>query len=167
VAAVPLTIEPCSLADYGQVLADLTDFWGSDRTRAPHHPVYVREFGNSAFVVRDGGVVAAYLFGFLSQTEPAGYVHLVAVRRAYRRQGLAALLYRHFIDFARGRGCRAIKAITTPGNSHSVAFHAALGMRMEGEPNAEGVRVVKDYSGPGEERVVFRMMIGPEGRGEG
>jgi hypothetical protein len=112
-------------------------------------------------------VVAAYLFGFLSQTEPAGYVHLVAVRSAYRRQGLAALLYRHFIAFARERGCRAIKAITTPGNSHSIAFHTALGMRMEGEPNADGVPVVKDYSGPGEQRVVFRMEIGPAGRGEG
>ncbi|HZY89018.1 MAG TPA: hypothetical protein VFE78_29610 [Gemmataceae bacterium] len=52
--AVPLTIDLCSLADYGQVLTDLADFWGSDRTRALHHPLYVREFGNSACVVKNG-----------------------------------------------------------------------------------------------------------------
>jgi GNAT superfamily N-acetyltransferase len=107
--------------------------------------------------------VIAYLFGLRSQTEPAGYVHLVAVREGYRRRGLARQLYRHFIEFARARGCREVKAITTPGNARSIAFHTALGMRMEGEPNAEGVPVVRDYSGPGEDRVVFRMAVVPEG----
>jgi GNAT superfamily N-acetyltransferase len=154
-----MQIEPCTLADYFQILADLPDFWGSERTRGVHHAMFVREFGDSAFVVRDGGRVVAYLFGFCSQTEPVGYIHLVAVRGAYQRQGLARRLYEHFIRFARGRGCREIKATARPDNRQSIAFHTSLGMHMTGAPNGDGVPVVKDYGAPGEERVVFRMPI--------
>src|SRR5579883_2119465 len=146
-----MRIGHCTKEDYGQILTHLTEFWGSDRTRPLHHPIFVREFGNSTFVARDGDRVAAYLFGFRSQTEPVGYVHLVAVRDGYRRRGLARVLYRHITDFARAEGCREIKAITTPGNRGSIAFHTALGMRMVGEPNADGVPAVRSYSGPGEE----------------
>jgi hypothetical protein len=30
---------------------------------------------------------------------------------------------------------------------------------MMGEPNAKGISVIKDYSGPGQDRVVFRKPI--------
>src|SRR5262249_26604059 len=53
------------------------------------------------------------LFGFLSQTEPVGYVHTVAVRTSARRQGLAGELFGHFVAFAR----RHVKAIATANSS--------------------------------------------------
>jgi GNAT superfamily N-acetyltransferase len=155
-----MRIEQCTPADYNQILSHLDEFWGSDRTGALHHPMFVREFGKSAFVARDDDVVAGFLFGFRSPGEPVGYVNLVAVREGYRRRGLGRLLYEQFIRFALAEGCREVKAITTPGNAHSIAFHTALGMHMLGEPADVGVLVVRDYSGPGEDRVVFRMPIG-------
>lgn len=151
--------ERCTPVDFAEILRDLPDFWGSDRTRAVHHPMFLHEFGDSAWVIRDAGQVVAYLFGFMAQTAPVGYVHLVAVRSEQRGRGLARRLYVHFAEQARNRGCNALKAITSPENQASIAFHRALGMRLEGEPNADGVPVVRDYSGPGVDRVVFHQSL--------
>jgi len=145
----------CTRQDYEQILEDLQEFWDGRDTRALHHPMLVNEFGNSAFVARAGPKVIAYLFGFVSQVEPVGYVHLIAVRPSARGQGLGRKLVAHFVAFARRHGCRHVKAITTPSNLSSIAFHESIGMKLLGEPNAEGIAVIKDYAGPNEPRVVF------------
>ncbi len=149
----------CSKADFDQILRDIDDFWGDERTIPLHHPMLINEFGNSAFVFKEGQQVVAYLFGFIAQTGPVGYVHLIGVRLAYRGKGLGHRLYQHFIDFARSKGCRELKAITTKGNAASIAFHKSLGLELIGEPDEEGVPVVRDYSGPGQHRIVFRKKI--------
>jgi ribosomal protein S18 acetylase RimI-like enzyme len=151
----PVEISTCTLQDYDQILDELPEFWDGRDTRHLHHPFLIHEFGNSAFVTRDGLRVSAYLFGFVSQTEPVAYVHAVAVRASARRQHLAHHLFDHFVEFARRRGCRHVKAITTPSNSGSIAFHKSLGMTLLGEPNTDGIPVVSDYAGRGASRVVF------------
>lgn len=148
-------ISTCTPQDYDQILDELSDFWDGRQVRQLHHPMLIHEFGNSAFVIHDGAAVAAYLFGLISQVEPVGYVHLIAVRASARRRGLGELLFGHFVEFARQQGCRHLKAITTPSNAASIAFHKGLGMEMLGEPNADGIPVVQDYAGRGEPRVVF------------
>lgn len=148
-------ISTCTPQDYDQILDELSDFWDGRQVRHLHHPMLIHEFGNSAFVVRDGTAVAAYLFGLISQVEPVGYVHLIAVRALARRRRLGERLFGHFVEFARQQGCRHLKAITTPSNAGSIAFHKSLGMEMLGEANADGVPVVQDYAGRGEPRVVF------------
>jgi len=154
-----MEIRHCTKTDYDQIVAQVEDFWGSDRTLGLHHPMFVYEFGNSAYVIKDGDCVAAYLFCFLSQTEPTAYVHLVGVRTAYRRRGLARRLYAHFVAFAQSQGCTELKAITTPDNKESLAFHRAWGMELTGKPNREGIPVVENYAGPGQERVVLRRKL--------
>ena len=150
----------CTKEDFNQVLAEIDQFWEHDRTVALHHPTIIYEFGNSSFVIKENGRVLAYLFGFLSQTEPTGYVHLLSVRRGFRRQGLANRLYAHFELFACSRGCTRLKAITSPVNTLSIDFHRSIGMLPTGEPDSRGLPVVKDYAGPGLDRVVFRKEIG-------
>lgn len=158
-----MQIDRCTDDDYQEILRDLSAFWDhrADAVRPLHHPMFVHEFSTSAFVLRDAFpdgetyLLAGYLFGFISQSEPVGYVHLAATRGAYRRRGLARRLYGHFIEFARSRHCRWLKAITTPGNAGSIAFHKSLGMDLLGEPNEENVIVKRDYAGPGQDRVVF------------
>jgi hypothetical protein len=152
-------ISTCTTQDYNQILDDLPEFWDGRDTRHLHHPMLVRELGNSAFVIRDGARVIAYLFGFISQTEPVGYLHLIAVRAMARRQRLGETLFAHFADFARRRGCKHIKAITTPANAGSIAFHKSLGMELLGEPDADGIPVVRDYAGSDQPRVVFWKAI--------
>jgi GNAT superfamily N-acetyltransferase len=152
-------ISMCTQQDYNQILDELQEFWGARDTRHLHHPFLVHEFGNSAFVIRNGAQVVAYLFGFLSQTEPVGYVHTVAVRLSARRQGLAGELFGHFVEFARRHGCRHVKAITTPANLGSIAFHKSLGMGLLGDANIDGIPVLPDYGGRGAPRVVFWKSI--------
>lgn len=153
-------IKTCTGEDFDQILAEFDQFWEHDRTATLHHPTIIYEFGNSAFVIKEGSRVLAYLFGFISQTEPVGYVHLLSVRRGFRRQGLANRLYSHFEQFARSRGCTRLKAITSPTNTLSINFHRSIGMLPSGKPDNQGLPVVKDYAGPGRDRVVFLKDIG-------
>jgi hypothetical protein len=154
-----MEIVRCTPDDYQQIIAQIAAFWGSERTLSLHHPLFVHELGDTAFCCRDGALVAAYLFGLVAQTTPTAYVHLVGVRTTYRKRGLARQLYQRFSAVARTRGCTALKAITTPGNDASIAFHRALGMELLGAPNAEGIPVVADYAGPGQDRVVFHRAL--------
>src|SRR5262249_4326378 len=150
----PIEISTCTPQDYMQILKELSDFWDGRDIRQLHHPFLIHEFGNSAFVIRDDFRVVAYLFGFLSQPEPVGYVHTIACRACARRQHLAPPRCEHSVQCARRHGCKHIKAITTPSNAGSIAFHKSLGMELLGEPNPDGVPVVPDYAGPGTSRVV-------------
>jgi len=155
-----MQIDFCHINDFFEIKKDIADFWGSDRTLYLHHPMLIYEFGNTAFLVRDDDCIAAYLLGFFSQTENLAYVHLVGVRARYQRQGLGRKLYCHFIRQAQDKGIQRLKAITTADNHRSIAFHTRqMGMHMLGEPGGAGVPVVRDYSGPGMDRVVFEMDI--------
>ena len=154
-----MTIVPATKAHFDEIVTHIAEFWGSDRTLHIHQPIVIFEFGNTGYVIEDQGKVAAYLFGFFSQTEPAGYINLIAVRDTHRGLGLGRRLYEHFMQVAVAHSCTRLKAITSPSNSASIGFHQRLGMTLAGEPNAEGIPVVKDYSGPGRDMVVFGMKI--------
>jgi GNAT superfamily N-acetyltransferase len=154
-----MDITACSKDDFDQIVSDLSQFWEHDRAVALHHPTLINEFAGTAYVVKEGEKVIAYMFAFLSQSEPAGYVHLLVVRRGYRKRGLGRKLYAHFEGYARSRGCTRLKSMTNPVNEQSIAFHKSIGMRLLGEPNAEGIPVVRDYAGPGRDRVVFEKEI--------
>ena len=67
--------------------------------------------------------------------------------------GSAEKLYEAFVAQARQYEATAVQAITTPGNSTSIAFHTAIGFRGE---------LVKDYAGPEDDRVLFEMTLLPE-----
>jgi GNAT superfamily N-acetyltransferase len=146
-------------SDFEQIISELVDFWGDERTLLFHHPIFLYEFGNTAYVIKEDDKVVAYLFGFLSQTAPVAYVHLIGIRHSHKRRGLGRKLYEHFIAYAISRGCQEVKAITTPTNLGSIAFHKSLGMQLSGEELENGVPVVKDYSGTGQHRVVFSKLL--------
>lgn len=154
-----MEIEKCTLSDYNQILENIFLFWGSDRTLNVHHPMFIHEFGNTAYVIKENEKVIAYLFGFLSQTSPTAYVHLVGVHREHQNNGLGSKLYKHFIKYAKQNGCKLLKAITTPTNQLSINFHKKFGMTLLGNKNLAGIEVVQDYSGQGQDRVVFTMEI--------
>jgi L-amino acid N-acyltransferase YncA len=125
-----------------------------------HQPFLIHEFGNTAFVIHENGKVIAYLFGFFSQKEKTAYIHLLGVRENCQRKGFGLALYQHYISYAKELGMERIKAITTPANIKSINFHTRkIGMAMIGEPNENGINVVKNYSGPGNDRVVFERII--------
>lgn len=149
----------CSQEDFFQILSEIEYLWGSNRTLVYHHPMFIYEFGNTAFVIKEQDKVIAYLFGFISQKEQIGYVHLIGVRQNFQKKGLGRRLYEHFIEILKEMDIFELKAITTPANEKSIKFHLQLGMKMMGVENEDGVKVIKNYSGPGQDRVVFKMQI--------
>jgi ribosomal protein S18 acetylase RimI-like enzyme len=136
-------------ADYGRVIGRVNAWWGG-RDMAPMLPrlFFVHFEGTSYVVDDDEGQLAAFLIGFLSQTDPEeAYVHFVGVAPGRRGEGLGRKLYERFFEESRAHGRTRVRCVTSPANAESVAFHEALGFETE--------RVAHDYDGPGEDRVLF------------
>jgi hypothetical protein len=57
--------------------------------------------------------------------------------------------------------CTEPKAITL-GNKESLAFYRAW-MELTGRPNREGIPVIENYAGPGQDRVVLRRKLSQGG----
>lgn len=146
-----ITIERIRGGDLGEILRNYQRFWGDrELPRNLHHPMFVYEFGDTAFVARraDGDIVG-YLLGFVAPTGD-GYIHFVAVRDDARKLGLARRLYERFTSAARERGAVSLKAVSSPANEGSVAFHRRLGFEQT---------LVEDYGGAGRPRVVMRRPL--------
>jgi len=136
-------------ADYGRVIGRINAWWGG-RDMAPMLPrLFFVHFEGTSYVVDDGdGQLAAFLIGFLSQTDPdEAYIHFVGVSPEHRGGGLGRQLYERFFEDARAAGRTRVTCVTSPVNEGSVAFHEALGFTSES--------VAHDYDGPGEDRVLF------------
>ena len=117
------------------------------------------EFGKTAYVIRSKDKIIAYLFGLLPQTSETAYVHLIAVDPNHQKNGYGSSLYRHFIDFAKSTGFKKVKAITSPQNVKSISFHRKIEMKLMGNENQDGVPVVNNCFGQGDEPVVFEKQI--------
>ncbi|WP_458249443.1 N-acetyltransferase family protein [Streptomyces sp. MAI_2237] len=142
-------IVPARVTDIRQVLADHHRYWGERDLRALHLLPLVHEFGETCLVARSDDGVLGYLIGFVTP-DGTGYVHLVATRDDARGAGLGRALYGAFTEAAGRQGAVRLKAITTVSNEGSVAFHRSLGF---------DVRVVEEYNGPGQPRVVFSRAL--------
>lgn len=145
-------------SDHPRVLDVLDRWWanlkGDDgaRERALLLPkLYFQHFATTSFVVEDeNGRLAAFLVGFLSQSEPdAAYIHFVGVDPLKHGQGVGRALYRAFIDLAAKNGRHVVRSVTSPENTRSRAFHSSLGFSAS--------EVIADYDGPGLARVEFSM----------
>jgi ribosomal protein S18 acetylase RimI-like enzyme len=148
-----IAIEGVRDGDLAEILRNFERFWGDrDLPRYLHHPMFFLEFGDTAFVARNLGTgeIAGYLLGFVAPTGD-GYIHFVAVRDDSRTLGLGRRLYETFEKVARERGAVALKAITSPENESSAAFHKRVGF-------TEMIRVA-DYGGSGRSRIVMHKPL--------
>jgi ribosomal protein S18 acetylase RimI-like enzyme len=144
------TLRHVTIADLGAILAELESFWGERDMAFLHQALYVHEFGETSVLAEGAdGRVLGYLLGFVGQ-DGSGYVHVVAVRRDARGAGLARRMYERFEQLVRSRGALALKAITTPQNRASRAFHESLGFEVE---------EVAGYTPSGEARLVFTRRL--------
>ena len=144
-----VTIRHAKPSDYGRVIGRVNVWWGG-RDMAPVLPkLFFLHFEGTSFVAEDEkGDLTGFLCGFLSQTdEGEAYIHFVGVTPDHRGEGLGRALYERFFDEVRAHGRTVVRCVTSPVNQNSVAFHEALGFEMD--------RVVEDYDGPGEDRVLL------------
>lgn len=146
IAVMETHIAPAVTADFQQVLADHSRYWGTRDLRALHLQALVQEFKSTCLVARATDGIRGYVFGFVTP-EGTGYVHLIATRDDARGSGLGRRLYAEFAEAAQLHGARRLKAITSVQNTGSIAFHRSLGFDTD---------IVDDYNGPGLPMAVFR-----------
>ncbi len=149
-----IDIRPVRSSDYGRIYPVVNEWWGG-REIAQHLPsVFFVHFEGSSFVAETGdSVLAGFLCGFLSQTNPdEAYVHMAGVAPELRRQGIGTRLYETFFQTAREHGRASVRLITAPFNTDSIAFHEALGFELD--------RVLENFAGPGEDRLAFVKKLG-------
>jgi ribosomal protein S18 acetylase RimI-like enzyme len=146
---VAVTIRHAKPSDYGRIIGRINVWW-SGREMAPMLPkLFFIHFEGTSFVAEaDDGELAGFVCGFLSQTaDDEAYIHFVGVDPERRGEGLGRDLYERFFDEVRTSGRVVVRCVTSPVNERSVAFHESLGFEVE--------RVVRDYDGPGEDRVLL------------
>jgi GNAT superfamily N-acetyltransferase len=144
-----LEIAPVTLDQFQQVLEDHARYWGERDLRALHLTALVQEFPSTSLVAVGEDGIRGYIFGFVTPDHVA-YVHLIATRDDARGTGLGRRLYAAFTEAARAQGAASLKAITSVGNTGSIAFHRSLGF---------AVNTVENYNGPGQTRVVFTRVL--------
>lgn len=143
---MPPTIRHAEPPDYARAIAVVDEWWGGREMAAMLPRLFFVHFRDTSFVAEDEQGLAAFLCGFRSQTyDDEAYVHFVGVDPSRRAAGLGRALYERF--FAAVAPRTVVRAVTSPVNERSVAFHRALGFEVE--------RVDEDYDGAGEARVLL------------
>jgi ribosomal protein S18 acetylase RimI-like enzyme len=134
-------------ADYLRVTRVVDEWWGGRQMAAMLPKLFFAHFRDTSFVAEsEDGALAGFLCGFRSQTfADEAYVHFVGVDPATRGGGLGRELYERF--FAAVAPRTIVRAVTSPVNERSVAFHRAIGFEVK--------RVDEHYDGPGEPRVLL------------
>ncbi len=153
-----LVLRHAEPADHARVMAVVDSWWGGRPMAAMLPRLFFVYFRPTSFVLERDGELVGFLCGFVSQTDPAeAYVHFVGVDPRLRGRGAGRLLYDRFFVAVRDRGCSVVRAVTSPLNRASVAFHTAIGFTAD-ETGGEG------YDGPGEDRVRFSLRLAGPGR---
>jgi predicted GNAT superfamily acetyltransferase len=144
------TIRHAEPADYATVIGVVDDWWGG-RRMAPMLPkLFFVHFRDTSFVAEEEGRLVGFLCGFRSQTfEDEAYVHFVGVDPEARGGGVARSLYERFFAAVAPRS--VVRAVTSPANERSIAFHRALGFDVS--------HVDSDYDGRGEARVLLAKRL--------
>ena len=119
--------------------------------------LFFRLFQSTSFAVEEDGKLVAFLVGIVGSSADEAYIHFVGVHPRHRSGGIGRRLYERFSDEASRRGCRSMRAITSPANRGSIEFHGRMGFEVvEGDLEMDGVSVHSDYDGDGKEKVVFQ-----------
>ncbi|MFJ6017721.1 GNAT family N-acetyltransferase [Nocardiopsis alba] len=137
--------------DYGRIVAVCDEWWG--RPVAHILPrLFLDHFHTTILIAEKGGELLGFLVGFPSPTKAdEAYVHFSGVAPKQRRSGLGREMYRLFLDAARDDGRTVVRAVTSPVNERSIAFHRSIGFAVTG-PH-EG------YDGPGTDRMAFELRL--------
>lgn len=153
-------------ADHKGLIRVVDDWWGGRRLRHLLPRLWLQHFTSTSWIAETpDGALAGFLIGFDSPDNPAvGYVHMAATSPNQRRRGVGRQLYGAFADDLGRRGVRELRAITWAGNRGSIAFHQALGFRVDDGPGTVrvyGAMAYPDYEGDGEDTVVLRLVLEP------
>ena len=139
-----LAIRAARPDDYEPIVAVADQWWGRPVTHVLPR-LFLDHFHRTSLTAEQGSELAGFLIGFLSPSLPdEAYIHFLGVSPGHRRRGLARTLYGHFFDVARADGRRIVRAVTSPVNTTSIAFHRKLGFAVT-RPATPSPTVHDDY----------------------
>lgn len=146
-----VTIRHAEPSDYARVNTVVDAWWGGHQMAAMLPKLFFVHFRDTSLVAEaPDGAIVGFLCGFRSQTyDDEAYVHFVGVDPERRDAGLGRALYERFFEAVRPRA--TVRAVTSPANELSIAFHRAIGFEVE--------RVDDDHDGAGQPRVLLLRML--------
>ncbi|MFD5249355.1 GNAT family N-acetyltransferase [Amycolatopsis sp. NPDC058340] len=156
------------VSDHSAIVDRVQRWWGDSRTPAEARELslllpklFLQFFSGTSLVLEDDAGIRAFLIGFHAPgNDVEAYIHFVGVDPELRGQGTARHLYTTFFRRAAEAGRTEVRAITSPGNTGSIAFHRAMGFTLEtGDRVIDGLPVHTGYDGPGQDRVCFFRKI--------
>ncbi|EMD24185.1 GNAT family N-acetyltransferase [Amycolatopsis azurea] len=156
------------VSDHSAIVTRVRQWWGDSRTPEQARELslllpklFLQFFSGTSLVTEDENGIRAFLVGFHAPgNDVEAYIHFVGVDPALRGQGTARRLYTAFFQRAAEAGRSEVRAITSPGNTGSIAFHRAMEFSLEpGDRTVDGLPVHSDYDGPGQDRVCFFKKI--------
>lgn len=147
-------LRPIRPGDYEHVIVRMEEWWGRPEISLMLPRLFFDQFTDTSIVAAVGdGPPVGFLCGFVSQADPTfAYIHFVGVDPDHRGTDVGRRLYEWFFDRAAERGCERVGSVTSPLNTGSRSFHAAMGFTE---------REVEDYDGRGEHRMAFRRDLTP------
>lgn len=147
-----ISVRTAEAADYDRIVAVADDWWGRP-VRQVLPRLFLDHFHATSLVAERAGELIGFVVGFCSPSAAGeAYIHFTGVDPALRGRGLARELYRRFFAMAAADGRHVVRAITSPRNAGSIAFHTAMGFTVTGP--------VGDYDGPGDQKMVFELRLG-------
>jgi ribosomal protein S18 acetylase RimI-like enzyme len=161
-----MKLRSATIADYPDIAGALQTWWDSPgfdteaarKERAALVPrLWLQHFAGTSLIAEEDGALRGFLIGFLSNDrDDEGYIHFVGVAPPARRGGIGRALYERFFETCRAAGRARVRAVTTPTNERSIAYHRALGFELEpGDGDRDGIPFKRDYDGPGLDRTCF------------
>ncbi|SDW58733.1 hypothetical protein SAMN05421781_1854 [Marinococcus luteus] len=154
-------IRKAQTKDYYTVKQVINEWWGGRDMDGKLPKFLFDHFQETSFIAEVNGRMTGFLVGFLSQTrEEEAYIHFVGVHPDNRGEGVAESLYEAFFDCALDEGRRLARAVTSPGNEGSVAFHQSMGFNLvAGDKTENGLPVHTDYDGEEQNRILFEKQL--------
>ncbi len=143
---MPVVIRHAEPADHAAVIGVVDEWWGGRQMAAMLPRLFFVHFRDTSFAAELDERLVGFLCGFRSQTyDDEAYIHFVGVDPSCRAEGIGRSLYERFFEAVAPR--TVVRAVTSPKNEQSLAFHRALGFEVE--------RVDESYDGRGEARALL------------
>ena len=127
-----INLRKASPSDYQEIISVMPTWWGGRDLTALLPELFLEHFYDTSFVLERGTELVGFLVGFLSQAHHnEAYIHFVGVHPDFREKGFGAILYEKFFEICRDQDRTIVRAITSPVNTGSVAFHTRMGFQVE------------------------------------
>ncbi|MDM5336336.1 GNAT family N-acetyltransferase [Fictibacillus enclensis] len=144
-------------SDYYVISPLINEWWGGRQMADMLPKLFFDHFTTTSFIAEKEGKIIGFLIGFLSQSYPdAAYIHFVGIDPRHRKNNVGKQLYHEFFKVVKKNGRKVARAVTSPVNKTSIAYHTKMGFHIEhGDKEVDGVSVFSNYDGPNHDRVLF------------